>query len=337
MIPIGRRIGEILEERGKAFSLRAFSARIGISKDTLKRMIDGERPISRAELTKIADGLKLSVERLKQEDTNSQSVELESLLKSLQNRKRAILLAQELVDVAVGISERCHAYDKLGFALFNAGDLDGAHQAWREALTYAEQLERKYQQSDVYHRVLHNQIVTLTERKEFEELSELIDRGMMMFQNNPEYMGALYYSKAILHSHRGEIELYGECSRRSLDYLRQTNIPLKIGRAEVNLSYHEFKEGNYEAAKMLLESAVVHLEVDGPAVQIAMKEYVKVLLKLGEHEQAAKIAEELYLGLRVDGQDSLRGKLAILLTIAKKDVRYVETLLDNLKLEKIFL
>lgn len=337
MIPIGRRIGEILEERGKAFSLRAFSARIGISKDTLKRMIDGERPISRAELAKIADGLKLSVERLKQEDTNSQSVELESLLKSLQNRKRAILLAQELVDVAVGISERCHAYDKLGFALFNAGDLDGAHHAWREALTYAEQLERKYQQSDVYHRVLHNQIVTLTERKEFEELARLIDHAMEMFQNNPEYMGALYYSKAMLHLHMGENELHGVCLYRSLAYLQQTPFLIKIGRAESNAGYHEYKEGNYEKAKLLLESAIVHLEGDLQYKQLATYIYAKVLIKNGEHERAAEVAEELYLGLRVHGQEDLKGKLAILLTIAKKDVRYVETLLDNPNLEKIHL
>lgn len=337
MIPIGRRIGEILEERGRAFSLRAFSARIGISKDTLKRMIDGERPISRTELAKIADGLKLSVERLKQEDTNSQSVELESLLKSLQNRKRAILLAQELVDVAVGISEKCQAYDKLGIALFNAGDLDGAHHAWREALTYAEQLEKKYQQSDMYHRVLSNQIVTLTERKEFEELSELIDQGMKLFQNNPEYMGALYYSKAMLHLHMGEKELQRECLYSSLECLRQTQKLIKIGRAERNVGYLEFTDGNFEKAKQLFESAIVHLEKDEPMKQGTILEYAKVLIKLGDHEEAARIAEELYLGLRVHGQEDLKGKLAILLTIAKKDVRYVETLLDNPNLERTHL
>lgn len=114
VVPLGQRIGEIMEERGASYSLRAFGSRIGMSKDTLGRIVSGERVSTPSETERIADGLKMTIERLKQEDIKDDLLELEALLHSRKNRKRAMTLARGVAAVSMGMTERCHALNLLG-------------------------------------------------------------------------------------------------------------------------------------------------------------------------------------------------------------------------------
>ncbi|TCP59019.1 helix-turn-helix protein [Tumebacillus sp. BK434] len=56
-IPLWLRIREIMKERGSSYSLTAVSARLGISRETLRLMLSGEREIHTFELKTIAEDL----------------------------------------------------------------------------------------------------------------------------------------------------------------------------------------------------------------------------------------------------------------------------------------
>ncbi|MGB8956126.1 MAG: helix-turn-helix transcriptional regulator [Tumebacillaceae bacterium] len=132
-IPLGRRIGEIIEAKGPAFSGRALSKRIGLGKDILYRVINGERYISPSELELVAAGLRMSVQRIKQEDTRKDVEELRRLLQNLEDLERALRIAEKLVSVAIGISERCTMLNYLGWANYELKNYDVAHQHWLKA------------------------------------------------------------------------------------------------------------------------------------------------------------------------------------------------------------
>ena len=104
-IPIGRRISEALQERGEAFSIRAFAERIGINRETFRTILKGERAITLPELERVVAGLRITEERLRQMDTFKKQEELEALLKANERTKvmmlRALTLANNLNEVAI--------------------------------------------------------------------------------------------------------------------------------------------------------------------------------------------------------------------------------------------
>ena len=202
-IAIGQRIGEILEERGSAFSIRAISERIGMSKDMLARMISGDRYISPTELKQIADGLSLTVARLKQEDTASWVEEVSMLLDKEENFVRVIQIATEMKKIAVGCSERFFVSDALGKAYYLSMQFDKAHEAWLEAKGYAEAINQRYGNTDHLYRVMHNLVLSFIERKDFAGLKELVEKLKFTFQSVPRRLATLYYSTASAALHVG--------------------------------------------------------------------------------------------------------------------------------------
>lgn len=97
-IPLGRRIAEIMKEKGSAYSLQAMGKRIGLSRETLRLMLHGGREIYDFELKKICSDLKMSVERIKQQDTWLMHSELQQLLKHEgRDPKRALEIANHLL------------------------------------------------------------------------------------------------------------------------------------------------------------------------------------------------------------------------------------------------
>lgn len=325
--PLGQRISEIMEERGSSFSLRAFGGRIGISKDMLGRMISGERHMTPSELEKIAAGFKISLERLKQEDTKDELAELRQLLRTRSNPKRASALAMGLVAVALGSTERCLAHDLLGQAHFLNGDTNEAHQSWLQALTFAEKIEHRYGDAGPLYAVLNNLTVTLTERKEFSKLSEILNRIEPVFETDMERMGSIMYSRAKIAFHFLEKEAEREFTYRSLEYLQQTGLKDKIGSAQVNAADYEFRAKNYAQAKVLLEQAMNNLVDEARPFKIAAKDYAKVLLKLGEQENAVRLIESVSHDL--DGHQDLRSRFQFLSVIAKQDVLAAEALISD--------
>lgn len=326
-LSIGQRISELMEERGSSYSLRAFGGRIGISKDMLGRMISGERHITPSELERIASGFKLSPERVKQEDTKGEVAELKKLLYSKANPKRAVTLAQSIAAVAQGISERCLTFDLLGQAYFLVGELDQAHTAWLQALTYAEKIEDRYGEASPLYAVLNNLTVTFTERKEYAALTEILDRIEPVFQTDLERLGGIYYSRAMIATRIGDPRMVGDFLSRSLESLIETGIQDKIGRAQLNLGYYEYQRKNYVEAKHLLEQAIENLSADQHYLPHAFKEYAKVLIKLGETEKAVQLCEAI--SPQIQHRADLHARFMLLLAIAKQDATIAEDLFSK--------
>ena len=97
-IPIQRRLREIMKEKGGAYTISALSSRIGINRETLRKMLNGEREIYSFELDKFAKELHMSIDRILQEDVKKLVAELDSLLEYNSDLNRAKDLAEHFLD-----------------------------------------------------------------------------------------------------------------------------------------------------------------------------------------------------------------------------------------------
>src|SRR5690348_197128 len=121
VIPLGRRVAEIMRERGRAFTQSAMAKRIGYSGETLRLMLIGRREIYPFELEKIAKDLKLPVERITGEDVRAEREELRVLLARMNPSTRVVELALHLNQHALGMTETCKALLDLGVGLYLLG------------------------------------------------------------------------------------------------------------------------------------------------------------------------------------------------------------------------
>lgn len=122
-VPLPRRISELMAEKGDACSIRAFSARIGISRELLRLVLAGERSVTTSTLVKVAEGLGVTVERLTQEDTEKWELEIERICEAKNRTKpmlqRAFELSKQVVSIAKGATERAYALLMLGRVQFD--------------------------------------------------------------------------------------------------------------------------------------------------------------------------------------------------------------------------
>jgi tetratricopeptide (TPR) repeat protein len=316
-IPIGQRIGEIMEEKGGAFSIRAFSQRLFMSKDMLTRIIQGVRPVSPSELESIAKGLSESVERIKQTDTSKKSEELQRLLRTKYDPKRALLLAIECMELAVGITERFEAGNSLARAYFALGMYEQSHEVWLGAIDLAQKIYQKVGTSDRLYNILSNLMISYTNRKEYSHLAEIMRQIEPVFRDQPNKLGAICYSKAKIAEQAGSKDEPKRNLYQSLSYFETTGDRNVIGRAELNVGYFEYKSKNYEVAKSLLERAIERLGDDVPILLIAIKAYVQVLLKLGQCERGNQLLETYFP--RTEEYPEVRAKFCLLRAIANQD------------------
>jgi hypothetical protein len=79
-LPLGRRIAEILADKG--ILPLEFSRRLGWGKDLVYECLDGKRYIKPSELEQIAEKLGLTISRIKQADSKDKAIELRFLVKT---------------------------------------------------------------------------------------------------------------------------------------------------------------------------------------------------------------------------------------------------------------
>lgn len=323
-LPIGRRINEILEEKGGAFSQRSFAPRVGLSKDTLRRIIDGERHCKPSEVQRIAEGLSISVARLKQDDTAGLHIELLGLLDNKQNLKRALLLAEVIQSHAIGYTERCDAALLKARTEYAMGHYDRAHEYLLESYHHAETIYEKYNETDRLYTSLSKLLITFTVRKEYSRMSVILARVESVFSSDPEKMANICFSKAMIAEQFGNVEEVRVNLYKSLELHQVTGKQNDIGRAEQNVGYFEFKQKNYEVAKRFLRDSIPKLQGDTYNQLIAIKEYVKTLLKLDETDAAVRWLENALQD--VEQFPELKGKFYLLFAIAKQDVPYADSI-----------
>jgi tetratricopeptide (TPR) repeat protein len=330
-IPIGRRIGEIMEEKGAAFSIRGFSQRIGLSKDMLARMLSGDRHVTPSELEQIAKGLSVSISRLKQEDTRKEREELLFLIRNNTNIMQAVRLAKKLVPLALGVTEKCRAYDQLGSALYMAREYDEAHEAWLEAYSYAEKIHERYTDKDTLFNVLTHLILSYTHRKEYTYLSGILKNIEPILGSDPSRAAVIYYSLAKIVEEIGDYDGAKEKYYQSLRFYKLTNHLTNIGIAKHFTAAFEYRMGNYETAIQMFQDALKDLVNYQYGQLLCQKEYVKTLLKVGEEQQAKTIVIEALDRINSNAEQyaELRAQYSILMARITNDPKYAENVLNG--------
>ncbi|KEO84501.1 helix-turn-helix domain-containing protein [Tumebacillus flagellatus] len=331
-IPMGRRLSELLKERGDAFSARAVAERIGLNREKLRKMLVGQHPVTVQILEQIADDLKLPVERIMQLDTVKSEKELKTLLDADKRTKvmmlRALTLANELVDASVGFTERCFSFANRGRAEFQLQKYDEAHESWQTAMKYAEKVSKEFDDFTLLHHVSSFLMISYTIRREYTNILHTLSIVETAFKDDPEKMGYANYVRMKWQEHRGDMIKAKEYSYIALEFFKRTGKMDQIGRAMINVGHFEFHTGNYEVAKQILWSAIEVLEsFDYPRL-FAVKDYVKALLKLGQKSSASELIRE-FSHLASDYPD-IHGKLMILYSMAADDPTYAVSVSDDL-------
>jgi tetratricopeptide (TPR) repeat protein len=339
---IGRRVMEIMEEKGKAFTQQALATRIGMGRQTLSMKLRGERDMYLFELRRIAEALHLPLARIMQEDTHDDEKKLQGMFASLvedsavskitPDFNEIFEIAHRLSLVAVGMTERCKTLNDLGRAFYYLRRYDEANKVWQEALEYAKKIAEKYNNHEYRSLTLSNLLVILTISSNRIDSYELLDEIEQVFSENPHRLGVLFYVRSKIAEEQENIHEAKTHAMKSLDYFRQTGNFMSIGKAEVTVAHYEFILGNYATANSYLNSSIVYLKPHMYEWLVAIKDYAKTLLKLHEYDQMEIIVSDALS--QVDQKSSqyrdLVGKLKILLSMCRNEISHAESVLfDN--------
>ncbi|PWK08472.1 helix-turn-helix domain-containing protein [Tumebacillus permanentifrigoris] len=335
-IQIGRRISELMQERGDAFSIRAFSERIGMNRETFRTILKGERPITLPELEKVTKGLRISEERLRQMDSYKQQNELETLLNANERTKTMMLRAQkianELVEVALGLTERCVYLLYLGQAQFYLQQYDEAHKSWLSAMEYAERVNNEYDDSTLLYHLTSFLLISFTIRKEYTSIQQTLDVVEGAFAADPMKMGYANYARMKWHEHRGNIDKAKEYSYTALGDFQQTNDNSQIGKAHINVAHFEYLTGNYQKSKDMLLLAMKYLKPYDYFYLLAVKDYVKVLLQLNENELASQVI--LANSDLANEYPDFKGMFQVMFSVAQDDPSFAISVSEDLNMSQ---
>lgn len=294
-ISLGRRISELMQEKGDAFSIRAFAERVGMNRETFRKTLLGERPITLSLVERISAGFGITEERLRQLDTLKKEQEVTSLLSATKKTKTMMLhaqtLARELVDVALGSTERCLCWTNLGRSQFHLQQYDLAHDSWVTAMHYAEKVYETFEDSTLLYHVTSYLMLSFTIRKEYTNIAQTLNVVESAFSDDPEKMGFVHYTRMKWNEHRGNLELAREHAYTALKYFQQTHHRPQIGRAQVNVAHFEHLLGNDQKAKETLLIAIENLKSNDFDYLVAVKDFIKVLLHLNDPCTACELLE----------------------------------------------
>ncbi|KEO81091.1 helix-turn-helix domain-containing protein [Tumebacillus flagellatus] len=325
-IPLGRRITELLKEKGEAYSIRSFAAQLGVNRESLRQMLNGSRTILPSELQQIAKGLGVSVERLKQMDCVKKEQELATILQAKTRTKvmmtNALSLANEVAKVAQGSTERGYSLNNLGRVQYLLRNYEEAHESWQKALQFAKEIHTEYEDSNLLYLVTANLMLTHTVRKEYSNIEEMLQVVETAFAENPRAMGLTHYTRMKMHEARGNFDRARKHAYLSLENYEQTYDSLQVGIAMINVAHFESLLQNFLEAAKILADAVQILQPYEYSLVFAVNEQVKVLLKLGELETAKSL-----IFAHVENSKSypdLHNKLLIYRTIAERTPVFAE-------------
>jgi tetratricopeptide (TPR) repeat protein len=331
-IPIGRRILEVMHEKGNAFSIRAFADRLGINRETFRITLTGDRPISLSLVEKIAESLGVTEDRLRQLDTFKKEEELFSLLKSSNRTKvmlmRAHSIALELVEVAIGATERGFAYNYLGRVQFLLQQYEDAHRSWKQALEYGKKIQKTFNDSRLLKIVSANFMMACARLKDYGGADEMLQLVEEISTDDDTVLGIVAYSRMVMCSDRGNLEHARKYAYQSLEHFIKTNDNKQIGHGHINVARIEYLLGNYAVSAKILASAleIVH-DFDYLLVRV-VKDYVRSLMKLRDYDTATQIVEK-YQSVTKQFPEYWN-KMQIMYTVLKDDPKYADEISKDL-------
>ena len=333
-IPLPRRIQEIINERGR-LSQEFIASRIGIHRDTFRSVLRGNRPIYGTELKKLADVLKISVERLNQTDIMKDIAKMEQCLNRLENLDGAMQIAEKFHSIAIGITARSEALLYLGRVCYARQEYNQAHQHFLEAYDIAMLIHLRYSDKNRLHDVAKNLMITYTIRKDFANAQQHIEQLKPHFQDNPARLSLLYYSLAMIAHGNHDWEEAKTNFYESLHYAEQTNDEQRIGNAQHCVGYIEYLLGNLTVAKTVFEQAIRTLSCLAEPKAHATKDYIKVLLKLGLSSEAQRLLRACEEPVSRVCNRVLQTKFQLLHMIAFDEISVAQQLLSSTETSEI--
>ncbi len=304
---------------------------MGISRETLRSMLTGDRVILDFELRQIAALLKMTVERIKQDDTRQEERRLHSLLQEAVDHRSALEIAERLAKLAVGITERCISLNNLGSAYFIGLKYDEAHDAWLQAYQYANEIKSRYNDYEYLFEVTKYLLISFSVRKEYAHLSSIISELEPLFESKPERSGALCYSYATIEYQKGNMESAKQKFYQSLEYYRATGDEKNVGIATQNIGHIEYATANYETAKMFYEEALPRLVQYPYSYLVTVKDYIKTLIILGDLKHANELISNSIKEAQSLGYPELEGRFLLLLSRVSNSPEHAQNMIKEEK------
>ncbi|MGZ4122792.1 MAG: helix-turn-helix domain-containing protein [Tumebacillaceae bacterium] len=312
LIPIGRRLAEIMKEKGMSHTITAMAKRLGWSRETYRLMLQGEREIYTFELEKIAQDFKLSVERIMQEDIRVQAEVVGNWICDQSDSNLADEYANHISDVAVGMTERCCALRREGLTYFYYGRYEEAHRKYFDAHHYALMIQEQYGETEHLYRVLLN-----------------IMDGFMAQKPAPGRMAAIYSFHAKMREALLGLDDAREIAYITLAQAEQSGSRIQIGLASNNVAHYEYKLQKYNLAAQFQQRAVELLESHQRYQQLAKKEYIKTLIQLGETERALELIESMLQDAATLESPMIEGRLLMLRTVVTNDLQHAQYVVEQ--------
>jgi tetratricopeptide (TPR) repeat protein len=334
-IPVGRRITEIMNEKGPAYTISAMSNRLGFSRETLRLKLKGEREMYTFELENIAKDLKVSVDRIMQTDIFEETKELRSHLDIGSNMHRCLELSAKFTELAIGLTERVIVANELARGYYQARDIQTAIETLKKVLPDAQLILEKYGEPHILMWVTGNLISAKTIEGEYTNLLEMAAQVEPYFQTNPKLAAVICYCIAqYKFEEEGDIAGARENHYQSLHYYQQHGVPISVANSQLNVAIFEDRQKRYDEAKQLFRSALdvfrVHDNLYAQAVHA--REYGKLLIRLGELAEAIEVVDWVIARIQAHPNvihSDMEAQLNLLLAIAKQDMLYAETILDD--------
>lgn len=321
-IPIHRRLTEIMKDKGKHYSLRAVAARVGINREEFRRMLVGRKDLRKVDLYKIVDDLGLPLERVMQTDIQYDSAQIEWCLKNLKNLGRAKELAESVLEVSLGVTEKCVALNNLGRVLYEMRQHAHAHELWCKAHQLATESNIE-DNSELYNKILGNLLLSYTMLKDYHNAVKIMEQVQVVSGQRADYMADCAYTLAMISYDQGDYEGCKEQLEKSLELYRTTGEKDNIAISIRNVANINYVLGNLIQSKHLYEQAIGMMENLVPIRLRAVKDYAKVLLKLGYNAEAEIVVMNALEEIKAHMDFDLQAKLLLLLALIRDDADIV--------------
>lgn len=308
---LSRRIGEILDER--KLTLRGFGRYVGMNKDIIWRIANGERYAKPSEVAQIAKSLKLPVDRLKMEDNKATRTEFQTLVRRKMNLLRAIDLGKDLFSHAIGYSERFEILHDLGAAYYFRYEQEKAREAWEESVFYAEKIYELFGETEKLFVGAFNLFFVHYERKEFLALERLLEQiEPAIYRSTPRRAGSMFLLNALFALEKGNLELFKMKVYESSDCYERTGEQRLIEMARNNVAFAELLCGNVFKSLSLFEDILANPHSFEELHLIRLKGYAQALLKAKKTSNAIQVIEDALTRLKSGDFQNIRAIFLLL-------------------------
>ncbi|MGZ4135285.1 MAG: helix-turn-helix domain-containing protein, partial [Tumebacillaceae bacterium] len=252
-IPLGRRISEIMAEKGAAYSISAMAKRLEINRETYRLMLKGEREIYTFELEKISQDLKLSVERILQADIVEQRRELEQKSVDVIDVPNMIELAEKLHMYAIGLTEKCISLNNVGRSCYWGARYDRSLEVWQLAWPLVKECYEKYDEHTLIIRVSANLMLSYCDNNQYSKFKEIFTYISPLFEQHPDLPAVAYNSLAKFNCLQGNLEEAKKHHQLSFDFSSKTTNHLRTTKFKQNIAFVEYRLRNFDTSLQILE------------------------------------------------------------------------------------